>query len=198
MGAGREEPDLATLWPCAQVGGALPGGILVRGLSGGEKRRLNIACALISSPSILFLDEPTTGAPRLRSRDGGRVSRPACAAWLADQRRGQDWEAALCAAGVTCARACAAGLDSFAALNVMEHMSSLANLGHTVIASIHQPRSAIWDMFDKVLRQLLPTVTPAKHAKAASHRCGLAFLTGRACIASTPLLLLCASAVACS
>ncbi len=43
------------------------------------------------------------------------------------------------------------GLDSFAALNVMEHMSNLADLGHTIIASIHQPRSAIWDMFDKVL-----------------------------------------------
>ena len=42
------------------------------------------------------------------------------------------------------------GLDSFAALNVMEHMSNLAGLGHTVIASIHQPRSAIWEMFDKV------------------------------------------------
>ena len=95
---------LMGLWRArhTQVGGALPGGILVRGLSGGEKRRLNIGCALIASPSLLFLDEPTTG------------------------------------------------LDSFAALNVMEHMRDLAGMGHTVIASIHQPRAAIWEMFHKV------------------------------------------------
>ena len=49
----------------------------------------------------------------------------------------------------------------------MEHMSSLANLGHTVIASIHQPRSAIWDMFDKVCAYN----TPDDSFRAIGYKC---------------------------
>jgi len=73
-----------------------------RGLSGGEKKRLSIACEMIAKPSLLFADEPTSG------------------------------------------------LDSFSAQQVVGSLKSLASEGNTVIMSIHQPRSSIFEMLDDI------------------------------------------------
>lgn len=82
----------------------LIGGGLIRGISGGEKKRASIGTELIFNPSVLFLDEPTTG------------------------------------------------LDSFTALKLAELLKFLAKKkNRTIVATIHQPSSQIFDRFDKLL-----------------------------------------------
>jgi ABC-type multidrug transport system ATPase subunit/ABC-type multidrug transport system permease subunit len=80
------------------------GGPLVKGVSGGERKRTSIGVELITDPNLVFLDEPTTG------------------------------------------------LDSFTATSVMESLGDLARKEHrTVISTIHQPNTDIFDMFDRLV-----------------------------------------------
>jgi len=63
---GKSERDdvvssLLDLLGLTQSANTIVGNSKVRGLSGGERKRLSIACEMISSPPIIFLDEPTSG-----------------------------------------------------------------------------------------------------------------------------------------
>lgn len=51
------------------------GGILHRGISGGQAKRVNIAMELLINPSILLLDEPTSGLDSATSMDVIRAAK---------------------------------------------------------------------------------------------------------------------------
>nr|AAP80385.1 ABC transporter [Gossypium hirsutum] len=74
----------------------------LRGISGGEKRRVSIALEILMRPRLLFLDEPTSG------------------------------------------------LDSASAFFVTQTLRGLSRDGRTVIASVHQPSSEVFELFDQL------------------------------------------------
>jgi ABC-type multidrug transport system ATPase subunit len=81
----------------------LIGNDLIKGISGGEKRRVTIAVQILTEPRVLLLDEPLSG------------------------------------------------LDAFTALSIMDVLSGLAHEGRTLIVTIHQPRSDLFDHFGSIL-----------------------------------------------
>lgn len=92
---------LLDLTPCRDV---IVGGPLLKGLSGGQRKRLTVAVELITRPPIFFLDEPTSG------------------------------------------------LDSVNALALVQTLRNLAlNEKVTVVATIHQPSTRMFELFDDLL-----------------------------------------------
>ena len=58
------------------------GGPLLKGISGGERKRCSIGVELITNPALIFLDEPTTGLDSYTATEVQRVLKN-----LADQGR---------------------------------------------------------------------------------------------------------------
>lgn len=81
----------------------LVGSDVVKGISGGEKRRVTIAIQILTDPRILFLDEPTSG------------------------------------------------LDAFTASSIIEVLRGLAEEGRTLVLTVHQSRSDLFQYFHNVL-----------------------------------------------
>lgn len=75
----------------------------VRGISGGQAKRLSIGVEIINLPDIIFMDEPTSG------------------------------------------------LDSSISLEVVGAVRMLASQNRTILATVHQPSTALYAMFDKLL-----------------------------------------------
>lgn len=75
----------------------------IRGVSGGERKRVSIATELVADAPCILLDEPTSG------------------------------------------------LDAASSVTVISTLRKLASNGRTIVTTIHQPRSSIFNMFDVLL-----------------------------------------------
>jgi ABC-2 type transport system ATP-binding protein len=76
FGMGGKQLEARTDHLLAQFQLADAGDRLVRGYSGGMRRRLDVAQALVHQPRVLFLDEPTTGLdPEVRAEMWDEIER---------------------------------------------------------------------------------------------------------------------------
>lgn len=91
----------------------------MKGVSGGERKRTSIGLELVTNPSLIFLDEPTTG------------------------------------------------LDSFTAATVIDTLRDLAKAGRTIITTIHQPKTEIYESFDRLMLLVQGKIIYFNEAKQA-------------------------------
>ncbi|XP_017981062.1 PREDICTED: ABC transporter G family member 25-like [Theobroma cacao] len=96
------EMVLSELW-LSKCENTINGNSFIRGISGGERKRVSIAHEMLINLSLLILNEPTSG------------------------------------------------LDSTGAHRLVSTLGSLAQKGKTIVTSMHQPSSRVYQMFDSML-----------------------------------------------
>jgi len=79
------------------------GGPLLKGCSGGQKKRASVGVELVTKPALVFLDEPTSG------------------------------------------------LDSYSAKELVKLLQKVAKAGSSVLVTIHQPASEVFNSFDSLI-----------------------------------------------
>ena len=57
----KQVEDTMQLLNLMKCGDTIIGDNMVRGISGGERKRVSIASELLTDPSVILLDEPTSG-----------------------------------------------------------------------------------------------------------------------------------------
>jgi ABC-type multidrug transport system ATPase subunit len=87
----------------ADCADTIVGGSLIKGISGGQRKRTSVGVELVTKPALVFLDEPTSG------------------------------------------------LDSFSAVQLCQVLKKVANAGSSVLFTIHQPASEIFNSFDHLI-----------------------------------------------
>ena len=108
---------------CAVIGSPLN-----RGLSGGEKKRTNIACEMLTDPFILLLDV------------SAQVEQEAFVYCSLSNFHSLSLQEPT------------SGLDSSSAYSLFMNLKKLAHSeGKTIVTSIHQPSSQLFYSFDKLL-----------------------------------------------